>query len=63
MLHYEYWELEAVRSRAPMFEFAQQSQAFLRLLELQRAALLMEGRTGLVLLRDEQSVLRVRLEG
>lgn len=59
VLHYEYWALEAVRRLAPMFELTQQPQAFRRLLELQQAALLMGGRTGLVLLRDGQCVLRV----
>ena len=42
-----------------MYELAQQPREFTRLMELQQATLLMEGRTGLVLLRDWQCVLRV----
>ena len=59
VLHYEYWELDAVRRLERMYELAKQPREFTRLLELQRAALLMEGRTGLVLLRDWRCVLRV----
>lgn len=59
VLHYEYWELDAVRRLGPLYESAQQPREFTRLLELQQAALLMEGRIGLVLLRDWQCVLRV----
>ena len=59
VLHYEYWELDAVRRLGPMYELAQQPREFTRLMELQRAALLMEGRAGLVLLRDWRCVLRV----
>ena len=59
VLHYEYWELDAVRRLGPLYESAQQPREFTRLLELQRAALLMEGRSGLVLLRDWRCVLRV----
>ncbi len=59
VLHYEYWELDAVRRLERMYEQAQQPREFTRLRELQRAALLMEGRTGLVLLRDWRCVLRV----
>ena len=59
VLHYEYWELDAVRRLGPLYESAQQPREFTRLLELQRAALMMEGRSGLVLLREWQSVLRV----
>jgi hypothetical protein len=59
VLRYEYWELDAVRQLGPMYELAQQPREFTRLLQLQQAALLMEGRTGLVLLRDWRCVLRV----
>ena len=59
VLHYEYWELDAVRRLERMYEQAQQPREFTRLLELHHATLLMEGRTGLVLLRDWQCVLRV----
>ena len=59
VLHYEYWELDAVRRLERIYESAQQPREFTRLLELQRAALLTEGRSGLVLLRDWQCVLRV----
>lgn len=59
VLHYEYWELEAVRRLGPLYESAQQPREFTRLLELHHATLLMEGRTGLVLLRDWRCVLRV----
>lgn len=59
VLHYEYWELDAVRRLGPLYELAQQPREFTRLMELQQATLLMEGRTGLVLLRDWQCVLRV----
>ncbi len=46
VLHYEYWELDAVRRLERMYEQAQQPREFTRLRELQRAALLMEGRTA-----------------
>ena len=59
VLHYEYWELDAVRRLERMYELAKQPREFTRLLGLHQAALLMEGRIGLVLLRDWQCVLRV----
>ena len=45
-----------------MYEQAKQPREFTRLLELHHATLLMEGRTGLVLLRDWRCVLRVCTE-
>lgn len=42
-----------------MLSWHENTQEFTRLLELQQAALLMEGRTGLMLLRDWRCVLRV----
>ena len=62
VLHYEYWELDAVRRLERMYELAKQPREFTRLLELHHATLLMEGRTGLVLLRDWQCVLRVCMD-
>ena len=62
VLHYEYWELDAVRRLERIYEQAQQPREFTRLLELHHATLLLEGRTGLVLLRDWRCMLRVRLE-
>ena len=59
VLHYEYWELDAVRRLERIYEQAQQPREFTRLLELHQATLLMEGQTGLVLLRDWRCVLRV----
>ncbi len=59
MLRYEYWELDAVRRLERMYELAKQPREFTRLLGLHQAALLMEGRIGLVLLRDWQCVLRL----
>ena len=59
VLHYEYWELDAVRRLGPLYESAQQPREFTRLLELQRAALLIEGRAGLVRLCDWRCVLRM----
>lgn len=59
VVHYENIEPVILRPFVPEEVFAQGLPAVVRALEHHRAALLMEGRTGLMLIRDWRHVLRI----